>query len=251
MRYYLDAGLIGKPEFVTANMTTFGVETWHPNPAAFYKKNSGPLFDMGPYYLSAIVALMGPIESIAAFDAQGSDSRHVYVGPEAGSEIFVETPTHYSCILRLQSGVIVNLNVSFDIYKSNLPMFEIYGEGGTLTYPDPNFGGGTPRVYRKEQYLDAIYQTSDEAVERKANFYELPELYPRVKDYSRGLGVLDLAHAIDSHTENRANGELILHITEAIEGIIYSSQKGTFYKMQTTCERPRPLKAGGYIDDVS
>jgi predicted dehydrogenase len=250
LRYYLDANLIGNPFFVTANMTTFGVETWHPNPAPFYMKNSGPLFDMGPYYLSAIVSLLGPIESIAALNAKGSDTRHIYVGREAGTDIEVEIPTHYSSILRLKSGVVVNLNVSFDVYRSNLPMFEIYGEGGTLTYPDPNFGGGTPCVYRKEQYTDTVYQKTEESMARKDKFYELPEVYPRVKDYSRGLGVLDLAKAIETNSNNRANGSLIMHITEAIEGMILSSEHGEFYKMKTTCERPEPLKPGGYMDEV-
>ena len=250
MRYYLDANLIGKPFFVTANMTTFGVETWHPNPTPFYMKNSGPLFDMGPYYLSAIVSLLGPIESIAALNTKGSDTRHIYVGREAGMDIEIEIPTHYSSILRLKSGVVVNFNVSFDIYRSNLPMFEIYGDGGTLTYPDPNFGGGTPRVYRKEQYTDTVYQKTDEAMARKDRFYELPELFPRVKDYSRGLGVLDLAKAIEANSNNRANGSLIMHITEAIEGMMISSENGEFYKMITTCERPEPLKPGGYMDEV-
>ena len=129
-------------------------------------------------------------------------------------------------------------------------MFEIYGDGGTLTYPDPNFGGGTPRVYRKEQYTDTVYQKSEEAMDRKERFYELPELYPRVKDYSRGLGVLDLANAIETDTENRANGSLILHITEAIEGMMISAETGEFYKMQTACERPEPLKPGGFIDEI-
>lgn len=250
LRYYLDAGLIGKPFFLTANMTTFGVETWHPNPVPFYKKNSGPLFDMAPYYLSAIVSLLGPIESIAAFDAKAGRTRHIYVGPHAGTEIETEVPTHYSSILRLESGVVVNLNVSFDIYGSNLPMFEIYGDGGTLTYPDPNYGGGTPKVYRKEQYTDTVYQNTGEALARKEKFYELPELYPRVKDYSRGIGVLDLADAIETDSENRANGTLIMHITEAIEGMIISSEKSEFYKMKTTCERPEPLKPGGFIDEI-
>lgn len=250
LRYYLDANLIGKPFFVTANMTTFGVETWHPNPRPFYGKDSGPLFDMGPYYLSAIVSLLGPIESFAALDAKAIDTRHVYVGREAGTDFNVEIATHYSSILRLRSGVVVNLNISFDIYRSNLPMLEIYGDGGTLTYPDPNFGGGTPCVYRKEQYTDTVYQKTEKAMARRNRFYELPELYPRVKDYSRGLGVLDLAKAIDTNSNNRASGSLVMHITEAIEGMILSAKDGKFYRMKTTCERPEPLKPGGHMDEV-
>lgn len=250
MRWYLDAGIIGTPFFVTANMTTFGVETWHPNPAAFYRQGAGPIMDMAPYYLSAIVALLGPIETLAAFSAQPSQIRRVYAGPRAGSGIPVELPTHYSAIARLRSGVVVNLNVSFDIYGSNIPMFEIYGDGGTLTYPDPNFGGGTPRVYRKEQYTDTAYRNDPEAEARKRRFYELPELMPRVKDYSRGLGVLDLAAAIDAGVPNRSGPEFLLHITEALEGLQLSAKTGSFYTMTTTCERPRPIAPGGYPETI-
>lgn len=250
MRYYLDAGMIGKPFFVTMNMTDFGVETWHPNPAPFYVKNSGPLFDMAPYYLSALVSLMGPIEGIASFQTGGEEKRHVYVGKHAGTDITPEVKTHCSAVLRLANDVVANLNISRDIYRSNLPAFEIYGDAGTLSYPDPNFGGGTPKIYRKEQYTDPVYNHTPEAAERKERFYELPELFPRFKDYSRGIGVLDLAYAIETGKKNRANGELIVHITEAIEGLIKSSETGEYYKMKTTCERPEPLKAGKNIEEI-
>ena len=250
VRWYLDAGLIGKPFFVTANMTNFGSETWHPDPEPFYRAGSGPLYDMAPYYLSAIVALLGPIRRIAAISASGLENRRVYVGERAGTRIVPEVPTHYSAIMELVSGVAVNLNVSFDIYRSNLPMLEIYGDGGTLAYPDPNFGGGAPRVYRKEQYIDPVYRHTEEAEARKQVFYELPELFPRVKDYSRGIGVLDLALAIEANRPNRASGELIVHITEAIEGLMRSAQSGAFYAMQTTCDRPEPLKPGMAPDEI-
>ncbi len=250
MRYYLDAGLIGKPFFVTANMTTFGAETWHPNPAPFYRKGSGPLYDMAPYYLSALVALLGPVESVGAFSVKPSETRHVYTGPLAGKEIPAEIPTTWSAILRTRGGVIVSLNVSFDVYRSGLPMFEIYGDGGTLTYPDPNFGGGTPRVYRKEQYTDTIWQHTREAETRRESFRDLPELFTRAKDYSRGIGVLDLAAAIDRNGRNRASGEMIVHITEIIEGLIKSAESGAFVKMRTTCDRPEPLYPGSALDEV-
>jgi len=205
---------------------------------------------MAPYYLAAIVSLLGPIESLLAFAVQPGNTRRVYVGPKNGTDIPVETPTHYTAILRLKSGVVVNLNVSFDIYKSSLPMFEIYGDGGTLAYPDPNFGGGTPKVYRKEQYTDVAYQNNEASLARRERFYELPELFPRVKDYSRGIGVLDLAKSIDSGEENRTNGPLILHITEAMEGLIRSSETEELYRMTTTCQRPRPIAVGGFPEQV-
>ena len=250
VRYYLDAGLIGKPFFVTANMSGFGVETWHPNPAPFYRKGGGPLFDMAPYYLSALIALFGPVESICAFSAKPLETRHVYVGPHAGSEIPAEVPTHYSSILRMKNNMVANLNVSFDIYRSNLPMFEIYGDSGTLSYPDPNFGGGTPRVYRKEQYTDVVYQDTPDARARREAFRDLPELFTRMKDYSRGIGVADLAAAIEKGGINRTGGEMAVHVTEAIEGMILSAESNTVYRMRTTCSRPEPLKPGCALDEV-
>lgn len=250
MRFYLDAGLIGKPFFVTANMTSFGAETWHPNPAPFYRKGAGPLYDMAPYYFSALVALLGPVGSICAFSAKPHETRHVYTGPYAGTEIPAEIPTHYSAILQMRNGVVVNLNISFDIYRSNLPMFEIYGDCGTLSYPDPNFGGGTPKVYRKEQYTDTVYQQTPEAQTRRETFRDLPELFTRAKDYSRGIGVMDLAAASEAGRKNRTGGEMIIHITEAIEGLLNSAESGAVYQMRSTCERPEPLKPGCAIDEV-
>lgn len=250
LRWYLDRGLIGKPFFVTANMTTFGYETWHPNVEPFYRKGAGPLFDMAPYYLSAIVALLGPIESIAAFSAMGLRERRFYTGAKAGQTFTPEIPTHYTAILRLASGAVANLNVSFDIFRSNLPMLEIYGDGGTLAYPDPNFSGGAPRVYRKEQYLDPLYRQTEEARALKEAFRELPELFPRPRDYSRGIGVMDLASAIDSGRPNRAGGALATHVTEAIEGLIKSAETGVYYRMATTCERPEPLTPGAWPGEI-
>lgn len=250
VRYYLDAGLIGKPFFVTANMTTFGVETWHPNPVPFYKKGSGPLFDMAPYYLSSLISLLGPVERIAAFSAKPSETRHIYVGQHAGEDIPAEVDTHYSAVLRMRCGTVVNLNVSFDIYRSSLPMFEIYGDGGTLAYPDPNFGGGAPKVYRKEQYTDPVYRDTEEARQRKETFYELPELFPRPKDYSRGIGVADLAGAVENGGQSRTRG-MIVHTIEAITGLMAAAETGTVYEMKTTCERPEPLTPGGKLGETT
>lgn len=250
VRWYLDAGLIGKPFFVTANMTTFGSEVWHPDPEAFYRKGSGPLYDMAPYYLAAIISLLGPVERVAAISTMGHQTRHIYVGKRAGGEIVPEVPTHYSALLHLRSGVVANLNVTYDVYRSNLPMFEIYGDGGTLTYPDPNFGGGSPSVYRKEQFTDPVYRHTEEAEARLKVFHELPELFTRPKDYSRGIGVLDLARAIERNGPNRTGGDMIVHLTEVTEALKASAETGEFRVLKTTCERPEPLQPGGGVDGV-
>ena len=231
-------------------MTTFGVETWHPNPAPFYRKGAGPVFDMGPYYISAIVSLLGPIESIYSVSAKPSETRDIYTGLLSGTKIPVEIPTHFTSVLTLKSGVTVNLNLSFDIYKSNLPMLEIYGTEGTLSYPDPNFGGGRPKLYRKEQYTDTAYSHTEDAEKRRESFCELPELFPRVKDYSRGIGVLDLAAAVERGEDSRTSPEFIAHVTEALEGILLSAETHAVYTMKTDCDRPKALIPGKAPDQI-
>ena len=127
-----------------------------------YKRQ--PLYDMGPYYFTALAALLGPVKRVSAFSGTGFPVRRIYAGPLKGQEIQVETPTHYSGTAELASGVIVSMNISFDIWHSNLPMFEIYGTEGTLEVPDPNMSGGRPKVYRKERTLDVLYDDSEDCL---------------------------------------------------------------------------------------
>ena len=243
-RKILDDGWIGKPLYVTANMMSNGVETWHPAPANFYRQGAGPLYDMGPYYFTALTALLGPVKRVSAFSGTGFPVRKVYTGPLKGQEVPVETPTHYSGTAELASGVIVSMNISFDIWHSNLPMFEIYGTDGTLEVPDPNMSGGRPRVYRKERTLDVLYDDSRETKEKQDTSVELPELYPHIGDYTRGIGVLDLACAIDEKRKPRVNAEMACHVIEAITGMMESTQDKKVYEMKTTCEKPEPIKTG-------
>lgn len=243
-RKILDDGWIGKPLYVTANMMSNGVETWHPAPANFYRQGAGPLYDMGPYYFTALAALLGPVKRVSAFSGTGFPVRKVYTGPLKGQEVSVETPTHYSGTAELVSGVIVSMNISFDIWHSSLPMFEIYGTDGTLEVPDPNMSGGRPRVYRKESTLDVLYDDSRETKEKQDMSVELPELYPHIGDYTRGIGVLDLACAIDEKRKPRVNAEMACHVIEAITGMMESAQDKKVYEMKTTCEKPEPIKTG-------
>jgi predicted dehydrogenase len=243
-RKLLDDGWIGTPLYATANMTSIGVETWHPAPENFYRKGAGPLYDMGPYYFTALAALLGPIESISAFGATGFSERTIYTGSHAGGQLSVETPTHYSGVARLSSGVIVSLNLSFDIWHSNLPNMEIYGTEGTLEVPDPNMSGGKPRIYRKERTLDPLYDDSIQTREKKGVSAEVPEMYPHIGDYSRGSGVFDLACAVVEGRSPRGNVEMACHVVEAITGMMESAETKKVYEMKTSCERPLPLTMG-------
>lgn len=244
MNKYVRDGLIGKPLFVTANMVSHGVEMWHPNPAPFYAEGGGPLYDMAAYYLSEIVTMLGPVAHVSAVSGKGFERRRVYSQPHAGEYVNVEIPTHYSAVLGLRSGVVVSMNMSFDVWQSGLPKFEVYGTDGMISYPDPNFGGGVPSVYRKEQEIDTIYQDNDEYRSRAGKCYELPELYHRVANYARGIGVLDLAHALEHQRPNRASGEMARHIVETIECMIKSAETNTVYALTTDCAIPEPIEPG-------
>ena len=240
----IEDGWIGKPLYVTMNMMSCGVETWHPVPWNFYKEGAGPLYDMGPYYFTALTALLGPMKRVCAFSGTGFPERTAWVGPRKGEIVQVETPTHYSEIGELVCGVIVSMNMSFDIWKSNLPMFEIYGTEGTLEVPDPNMSGGKPKIYRKERTLDLLYDESEETRKKQGVSMEIPELYPHVGEYTRGAGVLELANAIEENRTPRTEAGLACHVIEIIIGLMDSAERAGIYEMKTACAIPDSVKLG-------
>jgi len=226
-------GWIGKPLYATANMMYSMVELWHPEPEPFYQAGGGPIYDMGGYYISALVSFFGSVTRIQAVSAAGFETRTIYTGPRAGQTVPVETPTFYAAILETARGVIVTMNFSFDIWKSSLPLFEIYGTEGTLAVPDPNHHGGSPRVYRKEQRLAESFGGEDLG---KGEFFPLPEMQQNVGEYVRGLGVADLARAIREGRPCAANGKLALHVVDVMTGIMESARTGAPYLPRTAYE---------------
>lgn len=243
-RKVIDEGWIGTPISATANMISYGVETWHASPEFYYKEGGGPMLDMGPYYITALVSLLGPISKTACFSKTGNKTRKIYSKPLRGKTIDVEVPTTYNGIMEFTSGVIANINMSFDVWMSNLPKLEIYGTEGTLILPDPNLFGGKVKIFRKEKVLDSLnlyggaekpYSTDYDGLQ------EIPQIFQQPMDYIRGLGVLDMAYALVNGTKHRANEELIYHVTEAVLSFDESVQTGAVYSMKSTCERPEPL----------
>ena len=228
----LKDGWIGKPLYVTANMMYSMVELWHPSPEAFYQEGGGPIYDMGGYYISTLVNLFGPVTRIQAVSATGYPARTIYNGPRMGETVPVEIPTFYAAILEMGS-VIVTMNFSFDIWKSSLPLFEVYGTEGTLVVPDPNHHGGSPQVYRKEQRLAACFGGEDTG---KGEALTIPECTQNVGEYVRGLGVADLARAIREGRRCAANGELALHTVDVMTGIMKAAKSGQAYVPVTSYE---------------
>ncbi len=247
-RRLIDEGWIGTPIAATANMMNHGTETWHPAPDFYYKAGGGPMWDMGPYYVTALVSLFGPVAQTCCFSRKGTPEREIYSLPRRGEQIPVEIETHYSGVLRFQNGVIANMNMSFDAWLSNLPKLEIYGTDGTLIIPDPNHFSGEVKLLRKEGLIDEIDGLSNkEATGRLSRpemwekFKVMPSLYRQPDKNMRGIGLLDMAFAIENRRKNRASAALACHVTEVLESM---NGNGGITELTTSCERPAPLPIG-------
>ncbi|TXK75140.1 Gfo/Idh/MocA family protein [Paenibacillus sp. N3.4] len=219
-------GWIGTPIAATAFMMSKGHEHWHPDPEFYYAKGGGPMFDMGPYYLTALVAMLGPIRRVTGSTGVSFPERTITSEKKRGQVIKVDTPTHLAGVLDFHNGAIATLVTSFDIMGgTQLPNIEIYGSHGSLRVPDPNTFGG--------QVL----------IRKHGSDWEPVPLSHGYTENSRGLGVAAMAQALlsgDPKT-HRANGELTYHVLEAMHGFHDASELGTHYVMQSSCEKPLPL----------
>ncbi|MEK3886394.1 Gfo/Idh/MocA family protein [Bacillus sp. FSL K6-3431] len=223
--HLINAGEIGVPIGASAFMIGRGHEHWHPDPAFYYDVGGGPMFDMGPYYLTALIALLGPIKRLSGLARISYPERTVSSKPKAGTKIPVKTATHISGTLDFASGAVGTITTSFDAFGgSSLPPIEIYGSEGTLLVPDPNNFGGSVKLRKRDE----------------KEFSDIP-LTHQYQDNSRGIGVADMAKAIQSGAPHRANGQLAFHVLEAMHGFHDSSESGIFYEMKSTCEKPEPF----------
>lgn len=223
-RELIDDGAIGTPVGGQAFMMCPGHESWHPDPAFYYEKGGGPVFDMGPYYLSALAHLLGSAVRVTG-SARASFARRLITSqPKHGQEIVVETPTHLSTVIDFASGAIVQLTTSFDVIAHTLPHIEIYGSEGSLRVPDPNGFGGSVHLWRKGDK-----DWSDVSVVRPYS------------ENSRGLGVLDMALALSENRPHRANGDVGLHVLEIMHASHWSSETGRHIDLKSTLERPEAM----------
>lgn len=224
----IEDGVIGRPVAATAFMLGRGHEHWHPDPEFYYAAGGGPLFDMGPYYLTALIQLLGPIRTVAGMTGKALEERIITSEKKAGQKIRVDIPTHVAGTLQFASGAIATLITSFDIFGgSSLPPIEIYGTEGTIQVPDPNTFGGPVKFRRIGE----------------SEWSEQP-LLPGYDQNTRGIGPADMAYAIRSGRTHRASGELAYHVLEAMWACHDSSDSHRFYEMQSTCSRPAPLPFG-------
>lgn len=231
-RKLIDDGEIGIPVAATAFMMAPGHELWHPNPAYYYRIGAGPLLDMGVYYLTALVTMLGPIESVAGMGSRTRTERVVPEGaPRAGDVMPVEVDTYVTSLIRHTSGVLSTLIVSFDTMASVLPRIEVYGTTGTVAVPDPNHFSNVPQIARGA----------------KAPFEDAGTL-AGYADAGRGYGLSDMVRAISEKAPHRQSTELGAHVNEVMERILESIESNAFVKVGSTCERPPAVPLGSTPD---
>ena len=190
-------------------MMCSGHESWHPSPEFYYDIGGGPLFDMGPYYITALVRLLGPVKSVYAVGTKAFAERTITSKPKFGQKIPVKVDTHNVGILSFENGAVVTLVTSFDVVVHTMPNIQIYGTEGSVKVPDPNtFGGSVQLATRQER-----------------QFTDVP-LVSKYSENSRGIGISEMVLAINENRTNNASGELALHVLEIMEAFLKSSKSG-------------------------
>lgn len=238
-RRAIDNGKIGRVVAGAGAVISHGMEHWHPNPEFFFKPGGGPVLDIGPYYITQLVNLLGPVARVTAVATRGQPRRTVTSEPLAGSVIDVEVATTVNAVLEFVSGANVTLTASWDVWKHKRLPFELYGTEGSLLVPDPNFFGGAVEISEK----DGDWQ----ALDIGAFPFGVPNRPTSkggmVADY-RIIGLLDMAAAIRTGRPHRASGALALHVTEVMEGLQTSSDTGQHVALRTRPDRPEPMPLG-------
>jgi predicted dehydrogenase len=219
----IQAGAIGTPQTGLALMQSPGPERWHPSPEFLFQPGAGPLFDLGPYYLSALASVFGPAARVVAVGRQAAASRLIGSGPKAGTEFTVSVPTHIGTLVEYDGGGAASLLLSFDSPLSRQGFIEITGTEGTMAVPDPNRFDGQVRIHRREGDAWEVIKGAGASA-------------------GRGLGVLDMARAVRGGGPHRATGEMALHILDTMVAIERSIASASFEPVDSGFTIAPPLR---------
>lgn len=230
-RAVLDSGRIGDPVGASVHWSNPGHETWHPAPDFYFQPGGGPLFDMGPYYLTSLVTLFGPVTRVSGTVSRSSRERTVATGPNAGAAVPVDVDTHVTAMLEHANGATSTVTVSFELWATRVPPFEVYGTAGTIAVPDPNL------------FSDPVSVATVTGTAAQPEFVEVP-VEAGYADAGRGVGLSDLARAIETDRPHRASGELAFHVLDVMESILRAGREHATIELTSTVERPEPVALG-------
>lgn len=228
-------GWIGEPVSGVALVSEHGYEHFHPQVQGFYRVGGGPALDLGPYYVSALVAMLGAVARVTSFARATFPERVVQVGPKRGERIPVEVPTHVTGALEFDSGALVTVLMSWDIWATNLPYLELYGTVGSLSVANPDEFDGLPRLRR----AGSAELQQPPPPPGTVHWSEFPLVQPG--DVGRGIGIADMAEAIRDGRPHRASGELAYHVLEVLTGLERSAREGRHVSIESRPPRPAPL----------
>lgn len=222
-RELIDRGAIGTPLSASGAMLVGGQASWHPDPDTFFADGAGPLLDMGPYYLTALVALLGPVRRVTGFASTLIHERVIETGPRTGEVFHSSTPTNTTAALEFAGGATATLVASFEAPSQYVCDLKIYGSDGVLSLPDPNAFGGTVRLRQgREDWEDVVYAG-------------------RGSREARGLGLAEMVEAIDASHPHRASGRLARHVVGVARGILEAAVAGVAVEVRSEADQPAPF----------
>lgn len=224
-RKLIEDGFIGTPVGAAAFMICRGHESWHPDPEFYYKHGGGPMMDMGPYYITALVNLLGGVSGVTGITKSSFNQRTITSKPKNGTIIDVEVPTYVTGIMNFDSGAIGTIFTTFDVHYKTQARLEIYGSEGTLLVPDPNCFGGPIWLLRPED----------------GELKEMPLMFDYAEN-SRALGLADMAKALQTGRDYRASYKQTGHVLEILTSFEKSSNEGKYYSLETKYEQEIPMK---------
>ncbi len=223
-RKLIDDGWIGEPVSATAFMQCHGHETWHPDPEFFYQSGGGPMFDMGPYYLTALVSLLGAARRVTGSTRITFPERTITSEKKYGKKVQVVIPTHVAGLIDFAQGAIATIVTSFDVWAHTLPCIEVHGTIGSMNIGDPNCFGSPVKVLRAGAQA----------------WGEVPLTHAYATN-SRGVGLADMARIIRKGGAHRANGTMAYHVLDIMHAFHDASESGRHVKLKSVCERPAPM----------
>ena len=230
-RHLVDAGAVGRIASGTCFVQSPGMEMWHPNPDFFFQPGGGPILDLGPYYISNLVQLLGPVARVTALSSSANEYRTITSEPRNGEKIKVETPTTIHAVMQFVSGAQVTYCASWDVWEHGHSNMELYGTEGTLHVPDPNFFGGEVRMTQKASFVnpsvawDHPFSVANDG--GRANY--------------RCAGLADMAQAILKGRPHRCSNDFALHVVDVMTAILHSGETKALVEISSTCDRPEAL----------
>ncbi|WP_346232484.1 Gfo/Idh/MocA family oxidoreductase [Parafrigoribacterium mesophilum] len=231
-RALLESGAVGEPVAASVHWSSPGHELWHPAPQFYYQNGGGPLFDMAPYYLTTLVTLLGPVVRVSGVATRSGRQRVIAKGSQAGTTFPVDVDTHVSAILEHANGLTSTLTVSFEVWASRVPLFELYGTAGTIAVPDPNRFSDPVEVW-------TVDRPEWTGVPVSAGY----------AGAGRGFGLADMAHAIETGRPHRASGDLAFHVLEIMDAVLRAGAEKRVVELVSTVEQPEPVPFGATPDN--